>query len=191
MPAGTLPPARGPRARDQGAWPPAHGPRAIDRGRGVCDPGHRLESVNKQARPGRAAHALPGRGPRPARVKAHGPRPGAGSRAQAAQLRELRPTARVTRARSSRPPAHGPRYGQDRPRAHGPRPPCLVAIFQGAHRREGMQGAQGHAWRGRARYDTRPARSLRELTNKHAQGARVSGIKKPGRGRVQGCSCSA
>jgi hypothetical protein len=190
--------------------PPGLSPRRTGHGPGTRAHGHRptvrvpliaagvfviLATVwnrltNKRAQ-GAAARVTRARLPGSARLKAHGPRPGAGSRAQAAQLRELRPTARVTRARSSRPPAHGPRYGQDRPRAHGPRPPCLVAIFQGAHRREGMQGAQGHAWRGRARYDTRPARSLRELTNKHAQGARVSGIKKPGRGRVQGCSCSA
>lgn len=93
MPAGTLPQAHGPRARDQGAWPPAHGPRVIDRGRGVCNPGPRLESVNKHARPGRAAHALLGRS-----CAAHGPRPplpGRGHRYQGAQLTATGPRATI------------------------------------------------------------------------------------------------
>ena len=141
MPAGTLPQAHGPRARDRGAWPPAHGPRAIDRGRGVCDPGHRLESVNKQSRPGRAAHALPGRGPRPARVKAHGPRPGAGSRAQAAQLRELRPTAR--RYQGAQLTATGPRATIRPGPAQGPRATAPVPGCDIPGRPPARRGARG------------------------------------------------
>jgi hypothetical protein len=106
----------GPRARrpgqiHQGARITGHQLRAL-----VCNPGHQLQAItNTRQTPGRAAHS---------QIKVHGPRPGAGLRAQAAQLSGFhgpRPRAaahgssRLTRARGFAISIKGPRGA-----AHGP-----------------------------------------------------------------------
>jgi hypothetical protein len=60
---------------------------------------------------------------------------------------------------------------------HGPRDRFVT--LQRARRRDVVQWPRGHAWRGLALYDTRRPYTSGRLTNKHGQGCRVSGVKKP------------
>jgi len=155
---------------------------------GVCNPGHGPGSDYKQSGPGHlgAAH-VPGSGPRTRE------RP---------TVRKLRPTAhglaRVPRSKLRSCASYGHRPGRyqgaahvpgQRPTGHdtarngpgitGHGPRDRFATLQRIRRRDVVQWPRGHAWRGLAPYDTRRPYTSGRLTNKHGQGGRVLGVKKP------------
>ena len=110
MPAGTLPAQRGPRSTARGPFISGRYSYSISIPARVCDPPRPTARgyVHQGRPPGRAAHGPPGAtraqldGHQENRIKAHGPRPGAGLRARLSKTRELRPTARAPPGRSSR-----------------------------------------------------------------------------------------
>ena len=184
MPAGTLPAQRGPRSTARGPFISGRYSYSISIPARVCDPPRPTARgyVHQGRPPGRAAHGPPGAtraqldGHQENRIKAHGPRPGAGLRAQSTQLRELWPPARAPPGRSSRArpgghqapatahatrtTAHGPRpTGHDTAHhgpgitGHGPR--AWFATLRRPRRRNAVQWPGGQAWRGFARRDTR------------------------------------